>query len=94
MNVKPFNNRLLIEKCEEKEQKIGELFVPDFVKDRKDIPKFMKVKCIAQSPDLDKVESLVGKMIMIETGFLEEVVIDNKQYMFCPYNYVVCSLEE
>jgi hypothetical protein len=92
MTVLPFNNRLLIEKIEEKENKIGDLFVPDFVKDRKDIPKFMRVKVKAQSYELNKITDLTDKEIIIETGFLEEVVIDNKMYMFCPYNYVVCCI--
>ena len=92
MTVLPFNNRLLIEKIEEKENKIGDLFVPDFVKDRKDIPKFMRVKGKAQSYELNKITDLTDKEIIIESGFLEEVVIDNKMYMFCPYNYVVCCI--
>lgn len=92
MTILPFNNRLLIEKIEEKENKIGDLFVPDFVKDRKDIPKFMRVKVKAQSYELNKITDLTDKEIIIETGFLEEVVIDNKMYMFCPYNYVVCCI--
>lgn len=92
MTVLPFNNRLLIEKIEEKENKIGDLFVPDFVKDRKDIPKFMRVRVKAQSHEIYKITDLTDKEIVIETGFLEEVVIDNKMYMFCPYNYVVCCI--
>lgn len=94
MKVKPYNNRLLIKKLDFKEQKMGEIFVPEFVKDKKDIPKFMKVLVLDQSEIPKDVPNLVGKSIIIETAFLEEVSIDNKVHMFCPYNYVVCTLDE
>jgi co-chaperonin GroES (HSP10) len=92
MKVKPFNNRLLVKRLDDIEQKIGDIFVPDLVKDKKDIPKFMKVRVLDQSDEPKGIPDLRDCSIIIETGFLEEVVVDNKTYMFCPYNYVVCQL--
>lgn len=87
----PFNNRLYIEEVKEEDKKVGTIVVPNFVKDRKDIPKFMRVKILNVSSNLS--ESLIGKEAMVETGFYEEVTIDGKIYTFCPISYVVCLIE-
>lgn len=97
MNIIPYNNRLLIEEVAKKEQKIGDLFVPEFVAERRDIPKFLKVRIIKESVDIENnlsIPSLKDKLAIVETGFLEEIVVDGKKYMFCPYNYIVCIVEE
>lgn len=90
MKIIPYNNRLYIEEVRESEQKVGSIMVPDFAKDRRDIPKFMKVKILAVASNLS--EALIGEYAMIETGFLEEVKVEGKIYTFCPVNYVVCFL--
>ncbi len=92
MKIIPYNNRLYIEEIKESEQKVGSITVPDFAKDRRDIPKFMKVKILAVSSNLS--EALIGEYAMIETGFLEEVKVEGKIYTFCPINYVVCLLSQ
>ena len=90
MTVIPFNNRLLIKEIKETDKKIGDIIVPNFVKDRKDVPKFMTVEILNVSSGI--ALTLIGKKAVIETGFLEEVVIDNVMYNFCPFNYLVCLL--
>lgn len=91
--IQPFNNRLLISEVKEQEQKAGSIFVPDFVKERKEIPKFIRVQINNISPNLSpQFDYLVNKQAIIETGFLEEVLIDHKTYLFCPLNYVVAVI--
>lgn len=91
----PFNSRLLVEEIkEDKEQKIGEIFVPEFTKDRRDLPKFLKVKVLSVAQNLENFKWLTGKEIIIETGFLEEVNINNKIIRFALINYVVCILSD
>ncbi len=91
--IQPFNNRLLISEVQEKEQKAGSIFVPDFVKERKEMPKFIRVQINNISPNLSpQYEYLVGMGAIIETGFLEEVNIDNIVYRFCPISYVVAVI--
>lgn len=92
INVIPFNNRLLIKEIKESEKKVGDIVVPNFVKDRKDIPKFMMVQILDVSSGISP--TLVGKKAVIETGFLEEVPIDGTVYNFCPFNYLVCILQD
>lgn len=92
MTVVPFNNRLYVEEIKATDQKVGSIVVPEFNKDRKDLPKFVKVKILDVSSNLDL--SLVGKTAIIETGFWEEVIIDHKIYTFCPMNYLVCIIED
>ena len=91
--IQPFNNRLLITEVKEKEQKSGSIFVPDFVKERKEIPKFIRVQINNISPNLSpQFDYLLGMDAIIETGFLEEVNIDNITYRFCPVSYVVAVI--
>jgi len=92
MTIIPYNNRLMIKEIKENEKKAGDIIVPNFTKDRKDIPKFMKVHILEISAGLSP--NLVGKTAVIETGFLEEVTIDGDLYHFCPINYVVCITSE
>lgn len=92
MKVIPYNNRLYVEEIKETEQKVGSITVPDFAKDRRDLPKFMKVRIVAVSSNLP--EALVGETAMIETGFLEEIKVENKIYTFCPISYVICILQD
>ena len=92
MTVIPFNNRLLIKEIKETDKKIGDIIVPNFVKDRKDVPKFMMIQILEVSAGISP--TLVGKKAVIETGFLEEVTIDNVMHHFCPFNYLVCLLQE
>jgi hypothetical protein len=92
MNVIPFNNRLYVEEIKVSDQKVGSIVVPEFNKDRRDLPKFVKVRILDVASNLDK--ELVGKVGIIETGFWEEVTIDHKIHTFCPMNYLVCIVTE
>lgn len=92
MKIIPFNNRLYIKEIKESEQRVGSIMVPEFSKDRRDLPKFMKVQILGVSQNLS--EDLVGSIGMIETGFLEEIRIEEKIFTFCPINYLVCLLQE
>lgn len=95
MKIVPFNNRILIKEIElkPKESQSG-VFIPDFVKDRKNIEKFLFCEILAVAKNVQFSESLVGKRCVVETGMIEEVVIDNQKYVFCPVNYIVCVLED
>jgi len=92
--MKPFNSRLLVEEVQQTEQKVGSIFVPEFTKERKDLPKFLLVKVLDIAPNIsDQFGYLVGKTIVIETGFLEEVKINNTINRFALINYVVCIVD-
>lgn len=92
--MKPFNSRLLVEEVQQTEQKVGSIFVPEFTKERKDLPKFLLVKVLDIAPNIsDQFGYLVGKTIVIETGFLEEVKINNTINRFALINYVVCIID-
>ena len=92
MTVIPYNNRLYVEEIKATDQKVGSIVVPEFNKDRRDLPKFVKVRILDVASNLDK--ELVGKVGIIETGFWEEVIIDHKVHTFCPMNYLVCIVTE
>jgi len=92
IKVSPYNNRLLIKEIKETEQKLGDIIVPNFIKEKKDIPKFMMVLILDASDNIAK--DIVGKKAIIETGFLEEILIEGIMYNFCPYNYLVCIISE
>lgn len=90
----PFNSRLLVEEIKEEEQKVGEIFIPQFTKERKDVPKYLTVKVLAVANNLeDNFSWMIGKTIIIETGLLDEVKIQNKIYKFALINYVVCVID-
>lgn len=94
MNLIPFNSRLLVEEIKEsKEQKVGDIYIPEFTKERKDLPKFLRVKVLDVAPNLPDFQYLKGKEIIIETGFLEEIKLENKIHRFSLINYVVCVLD-
>lgn len=92
--MKPFNSRLLIEEVQSVEQKVGAIYVPEFTKDKKELPKFLIVKILDIAPNIEnQFASLIGKTVVIETGFLEEVKIENKIHKFALINYVVCVID-
>lgn len=91
MKILPFNNRLLIEEIVAEKHSKDVIATLDFAKERKELPKFMKVKILELAPNISSdFYYLKDKEAYIETGFLEEIVIDNKMHRFCPINYVVC----
>lgn len=95
LTIKPFNSRLLIEVLSEKETKVGSIFIPQEIKERKNLDKYLRVKVLDIADNIKKEFGyLLNKEIIIETGFLEETRIDGLIYRFTTINYVVCSLVE
>lgn len=90
MKVKPLNNRILIEEIQAENAVVNGIVIPDFVKDRKTIEKFLECRVLDVS-SLD-FQFLIGKKCVVETGMIEEVVINKKKYIFCPVNYIVCVI--
>lgn len=94
MSVIPFNNRILIQEMANKPVNAGEIYIPDYVKERKNVEKYIKYEIIDVSSDLEeKFGHLRDKHCIVETGMIEEVLIDNKKYIFAPMNYIVCIIE-
>lgn len=86
----PFNARLLVEEVSEKEQKFKSVFVPEeFKNNKKDLPKYIRVKILNVASDIKQFDWLIGQEAIVETGFYEEVRVDNKIFKFCPITYVV-----
>lgn len=43
---------------------------------------------------IDANQWLIGKRCIVESGMIEEVVLDKKKYIFCPINYIVCIIND
>lgn len=94
MKVFPYNNRILIEEIKKQDQSKGGIVIPDFVKERGNLDRFLLCRIIDASADIKNRLALINAKCIVETGMIEEVVIDKQKYMFCPYNYIVCLLSD
>jgi co-chaperonin GroES (HSP10) len=93
--MKPFNDRILIKEIKKKDVSMGGFFMPEEVKDRTKLSKFLQVTILDVAPNIEeKYSYLKGKQAVIETGFLEEVLVNGKMFRFSPVSYIVGILDE
>ncbi len=77
MNIKPLDDRVLIEQVEEDEQKVGTIIIPDSAKEK---PRMGKV--IAVGTDEDLQENIkVGDKIIYSKYSGDEISVDDKDYL-------------
>ncbi len=77
MNIKPLDDRVLIEQIEEDEQKVGTIIIPDSAKEK---PRMGKV--IAVGTDEDLQENIKeGDKIIYSKYSGDEISVDDKEYL-------------
>jgi len=77
VNIKPLDDRVLIEQIEEDEQKVGTIIIPDSAKEK---PRMGKV--IAVGTDEDLQENIKeGDKIIYSKYSGDEISVDDKEYL-------------
>src|SRR5690606_17187881 len=83
MNVRPLRDRILVERIEEAEQKVGGLYIPDTAKEK---PQQGKVIAVGKGRVNDKGEVFpldvkVGDTVLFGKYAGTEIKIDGKEYL-------------
>ncbi len=77
MNIKPLDDRVLIEQIEEDEQKVGTIIIPDSAKEK---PRMGKVVAVGTDEDLQE-NIKVGDKIIYSKYSGDEISVDDKDYL-------------
>lgn len=77
MNIKPLDDRVLIEQIEEDEQKVGTIIIPDSAKEK---PRMGNVVAVGTDEDLQE-NIKVGDKIIYSKYSGDEISVDDKDYL-------------
>ena len=95
MNVRPLYDRIVVKRTEEKEQKIGGLFIPDNAKEK---PQEGEVVAVGKGKRLDDgklvpLDVQVGDRILFGKYSGSEIKLDGEEYMIMREDEVLGILE-
>jgi chaperonin GroES len=77
MNIKPLDDRVLIEVVKTDEEKVGSIIIPDSAKEK---PRMAKVVAVGTDEDLqEKIK--VGDTIIYSKYSGDEIKVDNKEFL-------------
>lgn len=89
MNIKPLDDRVLIELVEEEEEKVGSIIIPDTAKEK---PRMGKVVAVGTDEDLqEKIK--VGDKIIFSKYSGDEVKIGNNEYLIIQRSDILATVE-
>jgi chaperonin GroES len=77
VNIKPLDDRVLIEQIEEDEQKVGTIIIPDSAKEK---PRMGNVVAVGTDEDLQE-NIKVGDKIIYSKYSGDEISVDDKDYL-------------
>jgi chaperonin GroES len=77
MNIRPLDDRVLIEALEDTEQKVGNIIIPDTAKEK---PRMGKVVAVGTDEDL-KEHVKNGDTIIYSKYSGDEIKLDDKEYL-------------
>jgi len=83
MNLKPLADRVILKRIEEKEQKVGGLFIPDSAKEK---PQQGEVVAVGEGRKSDSGETIsmtvnVGDKVLFGKYSGSEIKIDGQEYL-------------
>jgi len=89
VNIKPMDDRVLIEQVEEEEQKVGTIIIPDTAKEK---PRMGKVVAVGTDEDLqDHIK--VGDTIIYSKYSGDEIKFDDKEYLIVQRGDILAVVE-
>jgi chaperonin GroES len=96
MSVRPLRDRILVERIDETEQKIGGLFVPDTAREK---PQQGRVVAVGKGRVTDKGEILAldvkaGETVLFGKYGGTEIKIDGKEYLILREDEVLGVVEQ
>ncbi|MGD9897663.1 MAG: co-chaperone GroES [Calditrichaceae bacterium] len=77
MNIKPLDDRILIEQVDEEVQKVGSIIIPDSAKEK---PRMGKVVAVGTDEDLKELVK-VGDTVLYSKYSGDEIKVDNREYL-------------
>lgn len=77
MNIKPLDDRVLVEQIQEEEEKVGSIIIPDTAKEK---PRMAKVIAVGTDEDLQE-QIKVGDTIIYSKYSGDEIKVDDKEYL-------------
>ncbi|HHJ52453.1 MAG TPA: co-chaperone GroES [Caldithrix abyssi] len=77
MNIKPLDDRVLVEQIQEEEEKVGSIIIPDTAKEK---PRMAKVIAVGTDEDLQE-HIKVGDTIIYSKYSGDEIKVGDKEYL-------------
>ncbi len=77
MNIKPLDDRILIEQVDEEVQKVGSIIIPDSAKEK---PRMGKVVAVGTDEELKELVK-VGDTVLYSKYSGDEIKVDNREYL-------------
>ena len=77
MNIQPIDDRLLVERAEQEEQKVGSIIIPDTVKEK---PQMGTVVAVGTDEDLQEIFK-EGDAILFAKFAGDEISYEGKDYL-------------
>jgi len=77
VNIKPLDDRVLVEQIQEEEEKVGSIIIPDTAKEK---PRMAKVIAVGTDEDLQE-QIKVGDTIIYSKYSGDEIKVDDKEYL-------------
>jgi chaperonin GroES len=96
MNVRPLHDRIIVERIEETEQKIGAIIIPDSAKEK---PQQGKVIAVGNGKTKDDGKRIpldvkAGDTILFGKYSGQEIKLDGEEYLIMREDEVLAVLEE
>ena len=88
MNIKPLDDRVLVEQVEE-EEKVGSIIIPESAKEK---PRMAKVIAVGTDEDLQEVIK-VGDSVLYAKYSGTEVELENKKYIIISRSDILAIIE-
>lgn len=89
MNIRPLDDRVLIEQIEEESTKVGSIIIPDTAKEK---PRMGLVKAVGTDEDLQE-HIKVGNRILYSKYSGDEIKVDGQDYLIVQRSDILAIVE-
>jgi chaperonin GroES len=89
VNIKPLDDRVLIEQIQEETEKVGSIIIPDTAKEK---PRMATVVAVGTDEDLQE-HVKVGNTIIYSKYSGDEIKVDNKEYLLVQRSDILAIVE-
>lgn len=89
MNIKPLDDRVLVEQLQEEESKVGSIIIPDTAKEK---PRMAKVVAVGTDEELKEMVK-AGDTIIYSKYSGDEIKLDDKEYLIVQRGDILAVVE-
>ncbi len=89
MNIKPLDDRVLVEQIQEEESKVGSIIIPDTAKEK---PRMAKIVAVGTDEELKELVK-AGDTIIYSKYSGDEIKLDDKEYLIVQRGDILAVVE-